>query len=171
MIAYWLVPTEPARSELVSLIGSLARKYNAPVFEPHLTLYASDDDEVLIKRVVMGVAATTRPITLTIERIDHSEEFTKTLFIQFARSAEAQWLSDVFRAASTSGNEYELDPHVSLIYAHIPAEAKAVEAEQIQFSFSQVTFDAIQAVDCSTPIETRADVEGWQMVSEARLGG
>ena len=38
VIAYWLIPSEPAHSFFQRIINDLARRYDAPVFEPHVTI-------------------------------------------------------------------------------------------------------------------------------------
>src|SRR5947207_15052888 len=39
VVAYWLIPAEPAHSFFQRLIEDLARRYHAPFFEPQVTLY------------------------------------------------------------------------------------------------------------------------------------
>lgn len=169
MVAYWLIPAEPTRSEIVSLISALARKYDAPVFEPHVTLSVSDDDETLGASILTRIAARVQPITLEVACIDHSAELTQTLFIQFAQSAEERRLSAALRASSPGEKEDEFKPHLSLLYARIDAEARCKETHRIRLPFAQLRFDALQAVALSTPIETRGDVEAWRKIAEAQL--
>ena len=42
IITYWICPAAPARNQLASIIGGLARRLDAPVFEPHVTIYSAD---------------------------------------------------------------------------------------------------------------------------------
>src|SRR6266496_4609929 len=39
VIAYWLIPAEPARGFFQGVINDLARRYDAPLFEPHVTIH------------------------------------------------------------------------------------------------------------------------------------
>src|SRR5947199_10754697 len=39
VIAYWLIPAEPAHSSFQIAINDLARRYDAPLFEPHVTIH------------------------------------------------------------------------------------------------------------------------------------
>jgi hypothetical protein len=43
VIAYWLIPSEPAHSIFKRIINQLARRWNAPVFEPHVTIHVGED--------------------------------------------------------------------------------------------------------------------------------
>ncbi len=42
IVAYWLTPAEPARSFFASTIAELAARFDAPSFEPHVTIYAGE---------------------------------------------------------------------------------------------------------------------------------
>ena len=43
VIAYWLIPSEPAHSFFQRIINDLARRCDAPVFEPHVTIHVGAD--------------------------------------------------------------------------------------------------------------------------------
>jgi 2'-5' RNA ligase len=171
MTGFWLLPAEPAQSWLTAAVEQLAQKYDAPVFEPHVTLYSGDDEEEAAGALVDRIAAPNTPVELSVAGIEHSEKFTKTLFVQFAKSSAAQQLSDAIRTASRSQRDYELNPHLSLLYAYIAEEVKAAEAERIRVPFERIRFDAISAVFFPKPIQTRADVEGWRVLATAKLSG
>ena len=170
MISYWLIPADRQREQLATLIGQITHRYDAPAFEPHLTLYSSDDSEEHARRVLDHIAAQHRAVELRISGITHSEKFTKTLFVQFANNAEAQQLRDAIGELSQSGRDHHFDPHLSLLYARISAEAKAAEACGLRLPFERVVFDSIAAVRFPRPIESRADVEAWRKIATAKLG-
>ena len=170
LLAFWLVPTEPARSYFVSLIRDFAARFDAPIFEPHVTLHGTDpggeDGQKLVNRVV----ARTKRCRLRIAGIGHSQKFTKTLFVQFDPGDEVAALSAKFRAASKSPVDYELNPHLSLIYKELPAEEKAVIAAELNIPFREVTFDLVKAVVSPAEIKSQSAVEAWRVVAETRLG-
>ena len=170
MIGYWLLPAEPARAWFVSTTGELARKYHAPVFEPHVTLYSGGDEEDEHARSLIDrIAIRTGAIELQVGGVEHSEKFTKTLFVQLRASESARQLSDAIRAGSESPRDYDFNPHVSLLYAHIPHVAKVAETERIHVPFDHVRFDALAAVFFPKPIETGDDVENWRIIGKATL--
>ena len=169
MIGYWLLPEDRARSWFRSLIEALAQKHDAPAFAPHVTLYSSDDSEEHARQLIDRIAASYTQIELQIERIETSEQFTKTLFVQFARNQDAQQMSEALRVAAKSKCDYKFDPHLSLLYAHLREETRRAEARAIAVPFDRVQFDQLAAVAFSTPIETRADVETWRIIASARL--
>lgn len=169
MIAYWLIPAEPARSWFTSIIKELACKYNGPIFEPHLTVYSCEDSETHTREVVSCLGERFAAVTLEPDRIGYTDGFTKTLFLEFAQSIAADELSDAIRSESQPQQHYELQPHLSLLYAKIDEQMKAAEAQRIRVPFANVQFDRLAAISFSKPIESRADVEAWRIIASAHF--
>ena len=164
VIAYWLIPSEPAHSFFQQIINDLARRCDAPVFEPHLTIHVGADRADPAENALGGAARECKAIGLTPLGIDQSDEFIKTLFVQFAMSAELRKINNVIREAANDSAQYELKPHLSLLYKKMEAAARRELAASINVAFSEVTFDAIKAVRCVSPTQSRADVEAWHVV-------
>ena len=168
-LTYWLIPEEPARSYFRSLICDLAFRFAAPVFEPHVTLYvtkaAGENPSALLQSALLNL----KPIRLSLAGLDYSDKFTKTLYIQFEPEAALQKLSEKLRAASASPCEYELNPHLSLIYKTMAPEAKREVMNSLKLALTEATFDLVQAVISPAKIESREDVEAWRIVATQPL--
>jgi 2'-5' RNA ligase len=171
VIAYWLIPSGPAHSFFQRIINDLARRYNAPVFEPHVTIHAGAHRADAAKNALGDVARECKLIGLTPLGIDQSDEFIKTLFVQFAMTAELRKINDMIREAANDSSQYELNPHLSLLYKNLAAPTRRELAASINIPFSEVTFDAIKAVRCVSPAKSGADVEAWHVVAAASLSG
>ena len=171
VIAYWLIPSEPAHSFFQRMINDLARRCDAPVFEPHVTIHVGADGVDASKDALAAAACECKLIGLKPLGIDQSDEFIKTLFVQFAMSAELRKINDIIRGAANDSSRYELDPHLSLLYKNLAAPTRRELAASINVPFSEVTFDAIKAVRCVSPTESGADVEAWRVVAAASLSG
>ena len=52
IVAYWLTPAEPARSFFASTIAELAARFDAPIFEPHVTIYAGEKGDDIPAQVL-----------------------------------------------------------------------------------------------------------------------
>lgn len=169
MIAYWLIPAEPAHSFFQTAINDLAQRYDAPVFEPHVTIHVGANRAAAAESAISQAARASKPIRLELLEIGHSREFIKTLFVQFALTTDLQHLNETVQNTARDSSPYELKPHLSLLYKKMPAAARRELADSIKVPFSEVAFHSLQAVRCSSPTQTREDVEAWQLVATIDL--
>ena len=171
IVAYWLVPAEPARSFFASTIARLAARFDAPVFEPHVTIYASEAGNDTPAQVLSHALPGCRPFRLSARDIQYSDEFTKTLFVQFEPSPALSHLSRAFQQASARHDEYELNPHLSLIYTKMALSAKIDVVDSVKLPFAEVLFDSAQAIISPARVESRQDVEAWRIAARQRFIG
>ena len=171
VIAYWLIPSELAHSFFQRIINDLARRYDAPVFEPHVTIHVGPDRADTSESALGDAERECKLIGLTPLGIDQSDEFTKTLFVQFAVSAELRKINDIIRQAADDSSHYQLKPHLSLLYKNLAVATRRELAASINVPIPEVTFDAIKAVRCVSPTKSRAEVEAWHVVAAASLSG
>ena len=169
ILTYWLAPAEPARSHFVSLICDLAARFDAPIFEPHITIYVTAAERENPGELLKRALAACRPYRLSISGIDFSDKFSKTLFVRFESNEELTALSANFRSASISQREYDLNPHLSLIYKKMPRETKEEIAGSLSLPFQEVFFDSAKAVISPARIKSREDVEAWRVVATQLL--
>jgi 2'-5' RNA ligase len=169
VIAYWLLPSEPAYSFCRRIIGDLARQYDAPVFEPHVTIHVAADRPDAARNVLGTAARTCKLIGLTPLGTDQSDQFIKTLFVQFAMSAELRQINEIIREAAKDSFQYELKPHLSLLYKNLPAATRRELAASIAVPFSDIVFDTVQAMRCVSPTQTRTDVDAWLVLATEKL--
>lgn len=171
VIAYWLIPVEPARSFFQGVINDLARRYDAPCFEPHVTIHVELNRADVAERAISQAARACKLIKLKALEIGQSSEFIKTLFVQFALNTELRQLNELMRDAAQDSSHYELSPHLSLLYKKMPAVVRRPLADSITVPFLEVTFDHLKAVRCVSPTQSRADVEAWRVVATKQLSG
>jgi 2'-5' RNA ligase len=169
VIAYWLIPAEPARSFFQGLINELAQQYDAPAFEPHVTVFVGGNRIGAAQRVLSQVALEAEPTNMKTLGIDQSDEFIKTLFVQFAPYRRLRRINETIRNAARDSSHYELKPHLSLLYKTVPAATRRDLAASIGVPYSDVSFDAVKAVLCASPTQTRADVEAWRVLASGKL--
>jgi hypothetical protein len=79
-------------------------------------------------------------------------------------------LHQTIRSAGQDLSNYELNPHLSLLYKNMPATARRQLADSIKVPFSEVIFDSLKAVRCISPIQSAADVEAWRVIAAKSLG-
>jgi 2'-5' RNA ligase len=171
ILTYWLTPAEPARQYFTTVISELAARFDAPAFAPHVTVYVTKAEDENAAELIDCVMANRPPYRLSTRGIDHSDTFTKTVFVQFRSEPELTALSAAFRSASNWQHEYPLNPHLSLLYKDIDQETKRELAAAIALPFTEVIFDRVIAVVSPATISSREDVEAWRVVAERRLIG
>jgi 2'-5' RNA ligase len=159
---YWLIPAEPERELFREIIRILAKQFDGPRFEPHLTLCATADAQQSPRDILKQIDA--KPIRLRVHEIAISSKFTKTLFVRFHSSkAFENLVADLARAARSRAQSAR-DPHVSLLYKKLPTAAKKELASTIRLPFRAVVFDAIKTIRCASLTRTDNDVEAWRVV-------
>ena len=169
VISYWLIPSEPAHSFFQRIINDLARRYDAPLFEPHVTFHVGADRADAAKKALGAAERECKLIGLTPLGIDQSDQFIKTLFVQFAMSVELRKISDIIREVANDSSPYELKPHLSLLYKNLAAAARSELAASIAVPFSEISFDSLQAIRCVSPTQKCADVEAWELIASRIL--
>ncbi len=170
MTAFWLRPAAEERECLESLIARLAREFDAPVFEPHVTLFAERMGERRALEILQSLPSSP-DVHLEVERIAFSSEFTKTLFVQFRPGVEASSLSGAISEAAGSRGGYVFDPHLSLLYRQMERAVQEALADRIEIAKRSMVFDSLSVVACPPLITRRADVEAWRTLGERPLTG
>jgi 2'-5' RNA ligase len=169
VIAYWLIPAEPAHRFFQDLINDLARRYDAPVFEPHVTIYVGANRTDALETVLSKAAQDCKPIVFQAIEVSHSDEFIKTLVVEFGLNMKLLQLNQVIRSAAQDSSYYDLKPHLSLLYKRMSVQTRRRLARSIEVPFSEVVFDSLKAVRCISPTQSRADVEAWRVVAEKQF--
>jgi hypothetical protein len=169
-ISYWLIPAEPERSSFRKIISKLAQRFDAPQFEPHVTLCSGPWSSVplavddVITHSITGISN----VELQSCGIGYAHEFTRTLFVKFHEGPTLTRLSNELKRRSPGCEEYVLDPHLSLLYAPVPEGVKARLAREIQIP-TYVGFGAVCAIESGGRTETREDVERWKTIATQGL--
>ena len=168
-IVYWLIPAKSERKLFRQLIRILAKEFDAPHFEPHLTLFATRKARRPPAKILQAFTAS--PVRLRIRGTAFSGKFTKTLFVRFESNQALEKLSSNLGQALGMRTNSPRDPHVSLLYKKLSARIKKELAAVIKLPFSAVTFDSVAAVRCVLPIRDRRGVETWKIVARRSLSG
>jgi hypothetical protein len=169
-MSYWLVPAAAERPFWQQLIDTLGRTHDAPAFVPHVTIYSGDSSPQDDPLAIMTQATRAlRGVRLQIDRILYTEAFTKSLFVQFHPSEQLSRITEALRRLSAHPSAYVLDPHLSLLYKHLPAHAKHQLATTIQLPVSEIFFDEVWANAAAGATRTAEDVRRWEIVGRQHL--
>jgi len=163
------MPAAPACTCFQGTVEELAREFGAAVLESEFSGRVGEDHADAAEKALSRCSRDCQRINLKLLGIDQSDEFIRTLFVQFAPDKKLQRLNAIIRGAAQDPVRYQLDPHLSLLYKNIPAAARRAPADSIKVPFSEVTFDALKAVRCVSPTQNRADVQAWQVMATREL--
>src|SRR5207248_2995384 len=148
----------------------------------HIAFAVDDVDEALRAVVAAGgstdavdatlsmAARNCEPIVLQSLEVSHSDEFIKTLFVQFAMNRQLQQVNQSIRAEVQDSSDYQLNPHLSLLYKRMSIQERCLLTRSIEVPLPEVAFDSLKAVRCVSPTRNRADVEAWRVIGEKPLG-
>jgi hypothetical protein len=170
-LSYWLLPSTADRIFFQDIINTLAKTYDAPSFEPHVTIYSGvyslqdDNPKVILQQATNNV----RRVRLCVDTLLYTDVFTKTLFVQFHPSPILAAISKTLRNAAAAPSDYLLNPHLSLIYKQISQETKQHLVASLRIPQSEISFDEVSAVMSSGRTQTPKDVERWDTLYRKKL--
>lgn len=167
VIVYWLIPAKPQRELLRQIIDILASQFDAPRFEPHLTIFATAKDRGSPRKVLQRIKVS--PFRLTVGGIAFSSQFTKTLFVRLKNERAIEKLSSDLAGLTHSPRKSVRDPHVSLLYKKLPTLIKRELASTIRLPFARIAFDSLKAMRCTSPTRTPAEVRAWRVVATRKF--
>ena len=167
--AVWLVPRAEDQQWLSAIISALANQYDAPIFEPHVTVYGgvytpTDSLATLLPQV----APIAPPLTLTIQTIDQTADLFKTLFLVLAPHPALTLCSQRIQHQLQHPDNYLLQPHVSLIYKPLSARQKQTIIADLTLPSSSITFDTLKVV--APRSGSWRDFDTWHVLDSQPLG-
>jgi len=169
-ISFWLIPSEEDKAFFQRIIDNLAQEYDAPSFTPHVTIYSGeytpdDNPAEVIEQSIKDI----KSFSLKVEKLGYTEEFTKTLFVQFAPSATLSKISETIRSSLSKPSKYILNPHLSLIYRQLNETIKKNLTNSLDLNKSEVFFNEVRAISTPALIKSKEDVENWQTICTRKL--
>jgi len=167
----WLTPCEPLRTSLRSTISQLAARCDAVEFEPHVTVFCGPSTDAEARAVARRVARQFSPIELTAVGLDHTEHYTKTLFVQFQESSCLRQIFETAAAHYPRSSDYVLNPHLSLIYKKLHEEIQTELCETLDVPTDSYRFDRVRMIETELPIEDPGPVRRWRVVCDEPLEG
>ena len=170
-VSYWLVPAAADRLRLQQQIDALANELKATSFEPHITLHTThlaDAEDPADHLAAVGEKLA--PLRLECGGTGHSGMLFKTLFVDFSYQALAP-LATALRDRSRQFSSFQLDPHLSLLYASLPSATRQAVAEKLNMRGRMVRFSSLAAVIPGPGQTGFQDIATWQVCARHRLNG
>jgi 2'-5' RNA ligase len=170
LFSYWLLPAEPAAAGLQAQIKGLAVRYDAVVFEPHVTLYTGPSDDREVAATLASLRQSFQPLTLVPFVVAQSSRLTKTLYIRLELTSELAALAQAIKGEARHPSDSRLDdPHVSLLYQRIDEKERAKLAAELALP-APFAGDGIAVIETEIPIEDLDQIRRWRFVNRFRHG-
>jgi len=164
-----LNPANYYSNYLNNIIISLANKYETYPFSPHLTIYGVvRASQKKIEEAVEYAFSDIQKLRLKTVKLNYSDKFTKTLFIQFAPNETLKrihrLLSQKLRNYLINCKEYDLNPHLSLVYKRALSINEKEKAIKNIILKNGLIFDTCSIITASKPLETEDDINNLKEV-------
>jgi 2'-5' RNA ligase len=169
-VAFWLVPRRQQRQELQTLIKALAKRFSAPAFVPHVTVYSCRRSVKQHELAVMAaLAGNCTAVAFGAAGIAGKDLLTQALFVKLTPDAFIRSLYRTLHSAVPYPSAYELTPHLSLLYQKLPTTVREELVRATTLPWQTFHFDELWAVAIPEQLKTLDDCVGWQPLVGCRL--
>ncbi len=163
MHAIWLTFSKDDRDYLKNIIDELAEKYQAPKFEPHITVYGLVDSEIsLIDSIAKEATLNCNSFLVEKSEILQSEELWKTVYVELKMNNQLELIYKNLKKHFEKIVKYEFNSHISLIYKILPIEEKRKIINDLDIKNEFIVNKLVIQKFFS-------DVEKWKIVKEYNL--
>lgn len=126
-------PPEPIFSQLKNAVNELVRKYNGPVFEPHMTLLGNINNGLPeIEQKAKELAAHLDKLELSLGPVSFSTTYFQSVFIRVNSTAKLIQLNLDAKKIFSMENDVFM-PHISLLYGDHDMTIREEVASSLQF--------------------------------------
>ncbi|MBU0974575.1 2'-5' RNA ligase family protein [Patescibacteria group bacterium] len=166
--AVWYEPVGDVYTELKNIIIDLSKKYNSPVFEPHITLLpggSSLNKEIVVEKLTK-VVNEVKPFVTTFRQLNHSDEFFKSVHIELEENDALMEFAGNIQHEINGEIAKNFVPHLSILYGKFLKEEREkiikLIGENYNKSFILNKVDVIE-YEFNQPPET------WKKVSSIEV--
>lgn len=171
-VSFWAMPEEGPAAWFAARIAELGMTFEAPAFEPHVTVHGARVSLARAREVARMAALETAPVELEVDEVTAGPSLTKTVYVRFRPSPALTTLQERLVANLGKPSGYDLRPHLSLIYHDgLDSDVRERLAREIVVPWPRVRLTELAAIDLRGPVRDREDVRRWREVGRFRLGG
>lgn len=129
----WLAPNGQAYHMLMKVITDLSKAYQAPVFDPHVTLLGSlPGTEEAISLRCLELGGSLPPFNILLTEPAYGDQYFQCVFLKTQETPALLNAHELARSLFVK-NPSPYMPHLSLLYGHYSIELK----DKITSTFSQ----------------------------------
>lgn len=163
MYALWYLFDKDDTEYLFKIIKDLAKKYDAPIFIPHITAYGLLDIELnTLDEKILGIIQDLSPFFIEKNKLDFSDNLWKTLFVDILPNTHLEKINKHLTLQFSDLFQYEFLPHISLIYKNMGSTVKHLLAENLEIKKNfRIIGLGIQ--------QFSENIEEWEVVREYKF--
>ncbi len=131
LYSLWIIPSPDTKKRLKKIIIKLSKKYDGPVFEPHMTLLGniqSEESECVKNTKVL--ASQIKPFSITFGDISFSTTYFQSVFLRIKSSAELMEVNLRAKKLFNLNNNVFM-PHISLLYGNFDMKMREKVSSRI----------------------------------------
>lgn len=164
MYSIVIIPPEPLYSQLKKVIDELAKEFDGPIFEPHMTLLGNIEMDLGQLKEKLNVLSQINKLDLKLGEVSLSTTYFQNVFIRV--NPTHQFLELNINAKNLFGIENNVFmPHISLLYGNQDMKKREEAASKINIAQASFTADRFIIIPV-TP-----DPGQWVHVLEVRFKG
>lgn len=160
------MPKGEAYDKLNNLISRLGIEYNAPYFEPHVTLIGAvsgSEEDILSKTSKLALAI--KPYKIELEKVDYLDEYFRCLFLRVKQTKDVMNANLEAKAIFNKQGTPDYMPHLSLMYGNFSSKTKKEIIKKIGESIP-----IIFQVNNANLFSTNGELKEWYKIKEFSLG-
>ncbi len=161
MYSIWVEPTEKDTKYLSLIIQNLAKKYDSPTFNPHITVYSGVKNASAAKSAIRN-CADMKKLVVKITTLEFSDNLWKTVFANVEKNQKLLQINNAIKKHVPLNPKYDFNPHISMIYKKLNDSQKQKIINDLKIK-SKFTFDKI------TIITSSKNVGKWKVVDSIVL--
>lgn len=159
-VSLWLVPQPEDAAYLQGIIDQLAEKYQAPRFNPHVTLAGRLQVSEQYQSSLSDLAAATPILQMHNHGLDHSAALFRTVYIRTSLGDSLVALRNQVYKLWPENTVKPFMPHISLIYKELTSSERQLIIQALKLK-EMFIFDTLAVVRPQQPGAWTA-VETWQ---------
>ena len=122
----WLMPHGKCANSVSRIINDISKKYNTPIFKPHVTLIGDCEKEKCYKlySILKKKKKIIQPIKIILKDFGYKNSFFQCLYIKVTKSYQLCKTRDFLIKNLKINSKKVYEPHMSIIYSNLKISEK-----------------------------------------------
>lgn len=154
----WLILEKESRLNYRQVNQSISKRLNAPIFEPHCTIYGRLNTDIkILKPFVTKLAKKNNQFSVSVKKLKSGDSYFKSLHVTIANNGILSELNNICKKKFYSSIKYGFSPHISIAYGFFSKEEIYLASKNLIIP-NHVVFNGLSIV------KTEKNVKNWETV-------